>query len=195
MSNNDRSHLTIMTNPTFITDDQQPPPYSAIYLNDDDNKSNREFSSNLVFPPPSSISHGAYSQTHPVSYDELFQTSNSSNNFFSNLVQNINEMRARNNQPPIYEPSSTRAKSLEECLHSRFSKSYLKRHLQMVFVASILLIGLQMYLIEYKVRYSSIGSGIWAGSFNMLTFIIGITLCKHINPTYFLIQIIVYFKF
>lgn len=179
MSNSDRSHLTILNNPTFITDDQQPPPYSAIYLNDDNTNPNfRTFSSVQAFPPASSISNGAYSQ-NPVSYDELFQTpSSTSNNFFSNLVQNINEMRARNNQPPIYEAGSLRAKSLEECLNKRFCKAYIKRHLQIVFTASILLIVLQMYLIEYKVMYSSLASGIWAGSFNMLTFIVGMTLSK-----------------
>lgn len=173
MSNNDTNPLTVVNNQGFVDDEQNPPPpYSTVYLINS-NSTNETTSNN-------NNHQGSYqinlSNSSPVSYEELFQSSNAP--FFSNLVQNINEIRARNNQPPLYEANEFQDKSLVDSLHKFLPNSYLKRHFQVILVASILLIIFQMYLIEYRVMYSSLASGVWAGSFNLLTFIVSITMMK-----------------
>ena len=185
MSRADRHQLTILNNPAYENDEQQPPPYSSVYLvngntinnqssfiNDNNNNNNNQ-ENNISFC-------GNYSQ-QLVSYDELFQGSNTSNvPFFENLVQNINDIRARNNQSPLLPASELRRKKLAESLNRHFPSSYIKRHMQVVLVVSILLVIFQMYLIEYRIMYSSLASGIWAAAFNMLTFLVSMILCKFV---------------
>ncbi len=166
------SNTETFVNEAFVNDEQPPPPYASVYsINVGHNSS------------PTSLSTCAlqmsFSIQQPASYDELFQSNCSTNSpFFSNLVQNINEIRARNNQPLIYDPSVIRSKLLTDNLNKHFTKDYLRKHMQIVLLTSFLLIIFQMYLIEYRIMYSSLASGVWAGSFNLFTFVVAMITSK-----------------
>lgn len=180
MSRADRHQLTVLSNPAYENDEQQPPPYSTVFSV---NGNTVDTQSSCINVNNTHENNNSYCQNYsqqPVSYDELFQGSNNTSNvpFFDNLVQNINVIRARNNQSPLLPTSELKTKKLKECLNKHFPHSYVKRHLQVVLVVSILLVIFQLYLIEYGVMFSSLASGIWAGSINMLTFIISMILCK-----------------
>ncbi len=170
--NSSTRQLMAANNEAFEHDEQPPPPYASIYSIDVGN--NR-----ITTSPSSSSLQMNFASQQPVSYNELFQSNNSTNSsFFPNLLQNINEIRVRNNQPLIHDPRVVRSKLLSDSYTKYFSEYFLKKHMQIVLTSSLYLIIFQMYFIENRYLYSKLASGIWTGLFSLLTYVVGIITSK-----------------
>ena len=136
--------------------EEQPPPYSSIYLIG--NRIGTESNSTSA-PNPS-----------PISYGQLFQTNNETNaDFFSNIRQNLNEIRARNNSTPITNDERQDSKTLADKLHKTFDKHYLIRHAQIIGFTSVLLIILQA-----TQRVEFVSNGVKVGIVNAISFMFSI---------------------
>ena len=139
--------------------EEQPPPYSSIYLIGD--RIGTETNSTPVANPS------------PISYGQLFQATNETNpDFFSNIRQNLNVIRIRNNSTPITNGIQV-SKSIADELHKTFDKHYLIRHAQIIGFTSILLI-----IFQTTQNVEFVSNGVWVGIINAISFMLSIVTSK-----------------
>lgn len=178
----------------LIHDEANPPSYSAIFpfkIEDNESKSDAK---RLNIPPSYSAlaneqnnfgttSFSMYSQS-PISYNELFNHQGST--LANNLSSRFLFQQGSDDLPPspiILEQlqrveDSIESNNLRKQIETIFPKSYLLRHSIFIVASSLTLICFQIILMNNNGILSYLGSGIWAGLFNLFTLFVSVITCK-----------------
>jgi hypothetical protein len=185
-----------VTNSAFlINDETNPPAYSAIFpFKIDESEGNKcDAKRSNILPSYSTLaneqnsfgttSFSMYSQS-PISYNELFNHQGST--LANNLSSRFLFQQSNDDMPPspiileqLQRAEELNENSLRKQIETIFPKSYLLRHSIFIVASSLTLICFQIILMNNNGILSYLGSGIWAGLFNLFTLFVSVITCKY----------------